>query len=146
MNETYDRVDPVTGEVIGRGVRTVPEGPSLTKQAMKDECDINLIMKRFERTGVITHNVQREAYFADVSDVPDFAQAVEVVRKADEMFSSLPAKLRLEFDNDAAKYVAFCADPANRERMKELGLLELPPEPAVQKVEVVNPAVPPVTP
>lgn len=146
MNEIFDRTDPVTGEVIGRGVRTFTEGPSLTKQSMKDECDINGIMKRFERTGLITHNATRQAYFSDVSDVPDFAGAVDVVRKAEAMFMSLPAKLRARFDNDPASYVQFCTDPANRDEMVQLGLVEVPTVVAPIKVEVTNPVVPPVTP
>lgn len=144
MNEIYDRLDPKTGEVVGRGVRTVCEDPSRTKQSMKEECDINGIMRRFERTGLITHNAQRESYFADVSEVPDFAAAVDVVRKAEEMFLSLPAKLRLQFDNDPAKYVNFCSDAANLEKMQELGLVDKPEVPPVVQVEVVNPTSAPV--
>lgn len=141
--ESYDRLDPVTGEVIGRGVRTVIEGPSLTKQSMSAECDINNIMKRYERTGIVTHNAVREAYFADVSVVPDFAQAVEVVRKAEDMFMTLPANVRARFDNDPAQYVQFCSNPDNRQEMIDLGLMEKPQPPVVQKVEVINPPAPP---
>lgn len=126
-----------------RAVRTTCEGPSLTKQAMRDECDINLIMKRFEKTGVVAHLAKREAYFADVSAVPDFAAAVDIVRKAEDMFMSLPATIRKEFENDAAKYVEFCSDPANLPRMQELGIANKPVRETVQKVEVVNPPVMP---
>lgn len=142
MNEFYDRVDK-DGVIIGRGVRTVCKSVSLTKQAMKEECDINGIMKRFERTGLISHQAKREGYFADVSVVPDFDAAVAIVRKADDMFSSLPAKLRFRFNNDAASYVAFCMDPANTAEMVDLGLIPKPaPKPAPAEVIVVNPAPP----
>lgn len=147
MNEIYNRIDPETGEVVGRGVRTVINEPSRTKQSFKDECDINTIMKRFERTGLITHNNARAAYFDDVSEVPDFAAAVATVRKADEMFMSLPAKLRAEFDNDPQQYVAFCADPANSDRMVELGLKPKPEVVAPMQVQVMNlPVTPSETP
>lgn len=138
MNEIYDRKD-VAGNVIGRGVRTICPEPSLTKQAMQQECDINYIMKRFEKTQTITHLSKRQAYFADVSEVPDFAAAVDIVRKADEMFSSLPAQIRKEFDNDAARYVQFCSDPANLERMRELGIADPLPVQEVVQVQVMNP-------
>jgi len=134
MNEIYERADGT------RGVRTVCLTPSRTKQSMKDECDINGIMKRFERTGTIAHLSQRQAYFADVSSVPDFAQAISVVQEADKMFMSLPAKLRKEFDNDPVKYVEFCADPANIDKMRELGIADPLPKPEVVQVQVVNPA------
>jgi len=139
-----DRIDPKTGEVVGRRVQFICESPSRTKQAMKDECDINSIMKRFERTGTITHLEKRAAYFDDVSQVPDFATAIAVVSQAEAMFMSLPATLRKEFDNDPIRYVEFCADPVNLPRLRELGLAPLEPKPVVQQVEIVNPA--PVSP
>lgn len=142
MPNVTEEIFDENGLLVRRRVRLVCTDPSRTKQAMKAECDINGIMKQFERTGVITHIAKRDAYFADVSVVPDFAQAVQVVRDAEQMFLSLPAKLRLEFDNDPAKYVAFCADPANAARMVELGLVDKPPEPVIQKVEVVNQPAP----
>lgn len=123
MNKLVDRVD-VNGEIIGRRVLTICDEPSLTKQSMRDECDVNGIMQRFERTGLIAHTSQREAYFADVSAVPDFAQAIAVVEKAENMFMSLPAQLRAKFGNDAANYVQFCANPANSDEMVKLGLAE----------------------
>lgn len=142
MPNVIEEVKDADGNVIRRRVRTVFTKPSRTKQSMKEECDINGIMRRFEKTGVITHNAKREAYFADVSEVPDFAQAIEVVRKAEEMFMTLPAKVRLKFENDPAQYVRFCADPANKDAMVELGLMDKAPEQVVQKVEVVNPQAP----
>lgn len=128
MNEVYVRDNGT------RGVRTFTTDPSRTKQSMRDECDINGIMKRFERTGIVTHNAVREAYFSDVSVVPDFAEAIEIVRKAENMFMSMPAKLRAFFENDPARYVQFCSDPVNADKMVELGLRE--PKPAVTPVVV----------
>jgi len=136
-----DRVDPKTGEVVGRRVQFICESPSRTKQAMKDECDINSIMKRYERTNTITHLEKRAAYFDDVSEVPDFATAIAVVSQAEDMFMSLPAVLRKEFDNDPIRYVEFCANPDNLPRLRELGLAPSEPKSVVQKVEVVNPAL-----
>ena len=128
-----------SGTVIRRRVSFVCNTPSRTKQAMKQECDINGIMKRYERTGVVSHLAHREAYFADVSEVPDFATALRVVQDADKMFSSLPAAIRKEFENDPIKYVEFCMTPGNEERMRELGLAEPLPVVPVHRVEVVNP-------
>jgi len=143
MNEIYDRTD-VDGVIIGRGVRLVCTTPSMTKQAMKEECDINGIMKRFERTGLINHQAAREAYFADVSEVPDFASAIAQVNKAEAMFMSLPAKLRAKFNNSAVEYVNFCSDPANRDALVDLGLVDKPaPKPAPVEVIVTNPVTPP---
>jgi len=140
-----DRVDS-NGEVVGRRVRHYCEDVSRTKQSMRDECDINGIMLKYEKTGTIAHVEKRDAYFADVSAVPDFAQAIAVVEQAESMFMSLPAKVRKEFDNDAVKYVEFCADPNNLPRMRELGIASPEPVAVVQKVEVINQPVPATAP
>lgn len=131
----------VDGNVVRRRVQFYCEGESRTKQSMAAECDINAIMKRYERTGIITHLAKRDAYFADVSVVPDFAKAMEVVEKANTMFMSLPATVRKEFMNDPALYVEFCADPKNLPRLRELGLAPPENKAAVVQVEVVSPAV-----
>lgn len=134
INEVLDK----DGNVLRRKVSFICEGESRTKQSMKDECDINNIMKRYERTGLITHLEKRQQYFADVSSVPDFAQAISVVDAAHKMFMSLPANIRKHFENDPAQYVEFCADPSNLEKMREMGIANPEPKPDVFKVEVVN--------
>lgn len=142
MPNVIEEMKDVDGNVVRRRVKFFCQGPSLTKQSMKAECDINGIMKRFEKTGVVTHLAQRQAYFADVSEVPDFATATAVVQKAEAMFMSLPAKIRKEFNNDAAAYVAFCSDPKNVDKMRELGILDPERKPEVVQVEVVNAPAP----
>jgi len=139
MGNVVTEIKDIDGNVVRRRVQFFCEGPSATKQSMKEECDINGIMKRFEKTGVLVHVEKRQAYFDDVSTVPDFAQAVAVVEKAREMFMSLPATIRREFDNDPASYVAFCADPANLDKMRELGIADPVVKPAPVEVVVTNP-------
>ncbi|UDN67537.1 internal scaffolding protein [robinz microvirus RP_40] len=117
--------------------------PSRTRQEFADECDINVLMAKFEATGVISHISQREPFYLDVSDgVLPLADALDVVRAAERAFMSLPAKARAEFDNDAVRFVEFAQDPANKDRMIEWGLAVAPVVPSPQKVEVVNPAAP----
>lgn len=119
--------------------------PSLTRAEFAAECDINNIMAQYEKTGVISH-IRAEGRYLDLTDVPDLQRALTILADADAAFMSLPATVRREFDNDPAKFVTFAQDEANVERMREWGLAEpLPPEPVVQKVEVVNPpqAAPP---
>lgn len=140
MPNIIEEVKDVNGSVLRRRVKFVCDGPSLTKQAMLAECDINGIMKRFEKTGIITHLAKREAYFADVSSVPDFATAIKVVEDAERMFMSLPAQVRKEFENDPVKYVEFCSNPANIDRMRELGIADKLEREPVVKVEVINSA------
>lgn len=128
------RFDLDTGEEI----------PSLTKQSFQDECDINVIMARYEKTGQLDHVNTARPEFGDFAAVPDYQTAMNTVLEANSMFDAMPSGIRDRFGNDPAQLLAFVNDPANREEAIELGIVDRPPpEPAPQKVEVVNSAPPP---
>lgn len=109
--------------------------PGLTKQSMKAECDINGIMKRYEKTGVLQHVRNNVGFYDDVSSVVDYQASLEIVRKAEDMFRSLPAKIRSRFENDPQQYVDFVLDPANKDELIAMG---------VMRSEVVEAGKPPV--
>lgn len=118
---------------------TVCREPTLTKQSEAAACDINLIMKNYDRTGLLPQAV-KEAVFMDVSEVGDFRTALAVIQTAQEGFMRLPAVVRAEFRNDPAEFVDFCSDPGNRARLVELGLVEAEtPPPVVASVEPAQP-------
>ncbi len=93
------------------------------KQSFKDECDVNSILARYAKTGLLTPVVSRPGIFVDVSEVGDYRTAIENVRSAEALFMEIPSGIRAEFDNDPAKFLDFCTDPASEDRMRELGLL-----------------------
>jgi len=99
---------------------------SRTKQAFKDECDINVIMRRFKKVCGTEFLEKFAGYtggeFGDFSNVVDYRSAIEQVRAAEAVFGALPAILRKRFDNDAAAFLDFCQNPDNLEEMVELGL------------------------
>lgn len=111
---------------------------SLTRQSEADAADINKIMARYEKTGVLPVS-QREALFIDVSEMGDYRSAVEQVELVNEYFRQLPAKVRAEFDNEPARLLDFMSDPANEGRARELGLVEKE-EPSAGSVPPVGPA------
>lgn len=94
------------------------------KQEFAEECDINCIMRRYERTG-LEPSVDAGAVFGDFSDVGDFLEAHNRVAAAREAFMSLPSKVREQFANDPAKLIEFCSNPENAEAARELGLMKL---------------------
>ncbi len=120
---------------------TVVCGPGRTKQSMKDECDINLILARHEKTGLLTPVDTRPAMFVDVSGVGDYREAIENVRNAEDLFMQLPSKVRAKFDNDPAEFLDFCSSSENEEEMRDMGLLppleDLVVEPVVEPAPVV---------
>lgn len=114
-----------------------------TRQEYADDCDINVLLARYEKTGVFNHFNAYEPNYLDVSDVPDLQRSLEIISRAQAAFMTLPAATRREFDNDPVKFVTFAQDPANIDRMREWKLAEpLPEPPAPIKVEVTNPSVP----
>ena len=130
--------DPITGEVL----------PSLTRQEFSDECDINGIMKKYEKTGMLPVNGAQPSY-VDFTAVPsDLQEAMRVMMDAETAFMSLPASVRKEFDNDALRFVEYAQNGDNLEQLREWGLAEPEKAPeAPMRVEVVNsPVVPPAEP
>jgi phage internal scaffolding protein len=98
------------------------EDPSRTKQAFKEECDINTILKRFNVTGQLPVGPLQPQY-GDFSGVYDYQTALNAVIAAQDSFNALPAMLRNRFANDPAAFVDFCSDESNREEMTRLGLV-----------------------
>lgn len=122
----------------------VISGESLAVQSQKDETLIPNILDRFTRTG---HLDQRHPMYGDFSDVPaDYMDALAKIKTAEERFSSLPAALRKEFNNDPARLVAWLRDPANKDKAVEYGLIK-PPEKEVSPTKSAGdpPAPPPST-
>lgn len=113
---------------------------SKTDQSMKDEADINTIVRRFGLTGQLPHDVKMPTY-ADLTAVPSFHEAMQLVAEAREAFMEMPADVRTRFGNDAGAFADFCSDPANAEEMVKLGVAvkREPVVESVQKVEIVNP-------
>lgn len=98
-------------------------GRSRTKQAMKDETDINRIVDRFARTGLVTHLAKGSPQYLDVAEVGDYRTAIQRVRDTEVFFEGLPAKIRSGFGNDPAMFLDFMCDPNNEAAAREMGLI-----------------------
>lgn len=122
---------------------TVLTGESMTKQSMKAECDINTIMKKFEKTGLVAHVNERQGQYLDFSEGFDFHECMNRVGRATDMFMTLPAKLREYFRHDPGFFLEFVTDPLNSDKMVELGLKAPPPKPAAPAAAAVPDAPPP---
>lgn len=97
--------------------------PSLTHQSFKAECDIRNIMKRYTKTGVLTHVNSMSPQYLDASVVPDYQESLNLIISAQETFDSLPSTLRKRFNNDPLEFLSFTSDESNRLEMAKLGLL-----------------------
>ena len=118
--------------------------PSLTQQHFKDDCDVNKIIDRYTRTGVVPAELinRSSGVYGDFSDVGDFFDAQQRVANAVQNFESLPSNIRRRFNDDPAQLIAFCNDSKNYEEALKLGLVrkrEVVPDPAPV------PETPPIT-
>lgn len=103
-------------------------GESKTVQSERDSCDINVIVRKYAKTGVLPVDA-REAVYMDVTQIGDYRTMLHQVEMAKGVFAQLPAAARARFDNDVGAFLDFAQDPANEGELVELGLL--PRSPAV---------------
>lgn len=106
--------------IVPRHLKTFDE-PGMTKQSFKDECDINKIMARFQKTGAIDHYAAYAPQY-DVVTSTNLHEAMNIVADAETMFEELPSSLRKKFHNDPSEFLDFVQDENNLEEMRELGL------------------------
>lgn len=109
-------IDPDTGEEL----------VSMTKQAFKDECDINNIMRKYERTGTLDHVASSVPQYGEYMSPYSYQESLNAILFAQEQFSNLPAELRARFGNDPAELLAFMDDPDNLDEAVKLGLVQKP--------------------
>lgn len=116
-----------------------------TKQSFKRETDINRIMEKYVKTGDVSPEAlaQRQATFADVSEIGDFQQCQQQVIDAGRAFMTLPPDLRARFENEPAQLLDFVSQEENREEAIELGIIQ---KPEVEPEASVAPETPPETP
>lgn len=112
-------------------------GAGRSRPEFKDECDVNKIVGRYRTTGFLPQRSGQPVY-GDFTNVDDYQTALEKVRRAQEAFMSLPARLRARVDNDPGKFVAWATDPANVDELRELGLV--PPGEEAPVTDPVTPA------
>ncbi len=93
-----------------------------TKQSFKDECDINNIMAKYQKTGALAH-VNKHAAEYGFATSNDFSESMRIVTQAQDMFDGLPSSIRNRFANDPAQFLDFVQDTNNEKEMQELGLL-----------------------
>lgn len=99
------------------------EKPSLTQQHFKDECDINNIIERFTRTGLLPQYPGEDMQYGDYTTSVDYHEAMTIVAQAKQQFEALPSSVRDKFDNDPAKMLDFVSKKENIEESVRLGLL-----------------------
>lgn len=82
------------------------ELPSRTKQEFKDQCDMNLIVQNFLKTGRLDQIDQAKAQYLDLAATPQsYQESLNLVIGAADAFSSLPANIRAAYDNSVSVFL-----------------------------------------
>ena len=120
--------EPTTSSVIRelckRPGKRDENGPIyFTEQSHKNQCDINKIIDKYDKTGIIKHVSSFEGKFGDLTGV-DFKMMQDKVANARSMFQELPSNIRKEFDNDPGRLLEFMENPDNRKKAEELGIVD----------------------
>jgi len=108
--------------------RSKPEyGPSKTQQHFEPETNLNTLMKRYQRTKTLPQT-QRQPMYGDFTQLPDLGEMQRQMISMNDAFMSLPAKIRKEYDNDPAKFIAAAkrGDKETEELFRKTGLLKEP--------------------
>jgi len=113
---------------------TVNEEPSRTQQQFKDQTNVNNIMKKYLKTGTITHLNTSSGQYGDFSTLTDYQKSLQTVIDANNSFNQLSSEIRKKFGNNPQLLINFLADPKNREEAIDLGLITKPPQPDTQSL------------
>lgn len=123
---------------------------SLTKQSFVAEADINTIVSRYDKSGVLPSG-ERSPTFGDFTNL-DYRRIQNQIVEVNEMFASLPPELRRVHGNDPAALMDWLANPENRDEAIKLGLFpsteaQTPPNPQGNPVSTppTEPVKPPVS-
>lgn len=98
--------------------------PEITQQHQAADCDINNIVRKFNKTGLITHVNNKKPMYGNFSNVQEFKEMQNRIVEVNEQFMQLPAELRAKFGNDPEQLVEFVSNPENTKIAVELGILD----------------------
>lgn len=124
--------------------QTINNEPSLTIQSEKDKCDLEVIRRIYEKSGIM-HNIRTDQpRYGDFTSSRELHDVLLRAQEAQEDFMLLDAQIRRKFDNDPGKLLDYVADPKNREEAIQLGLIKAPAtSPQASQVPQGDKATPP---
>lgn len=99
-----------------------PDSVSKTEQSHKAACDVNKIVARALKSGVLPVRNSATPMFGDFSNM-DFQDIQNKVVAANALFNSLDASIRAKFSNNVVALLNWVADPVNADEARSLGLL-----------------------
>ena len=112
-------------------------GKTLTEQHHAKTCNINAIMARYNKTGLIDHINTYQGRYGDVSGA-DFQTAQNLIAEQETIFHELPANVRRHFHDDPAEYLDQVMTEEGQQKLAQL-LNPAPPAPEVPETPETPP-------
>lgn len=109
---------------------------SKTDQSYKKAVDINNIVAKFMKTGILPQ--KSVGVYGDFTSVPSLEEAYEAINKAADQFYALPASVRKLMDNDPSKMEMWLSDEANYDEALKYGLINAKVQPDQGESDAVN--------
>jgi len=103
--------------------------PTRTKQSEMAACDINNILKRYQKTGQLPDLIKQNPQYGDFTNVLSYQESLNTVAMAQAQFNALDAHIRERFMNDPARFLEFATNPKNNKELIRLGLAVERPAP-----------------
>lgn len=110
----------------------------LVDQSQKNLVDINVIIERYRKTGMLPQFKEKFPLFIDNTGVTSVEEAHDLVQNANMLFQQIPSAVRKLMDNDPRNLIDFVSNEENREICIKYGLLE-PKAVTPAKVEADKP-------
>lgn len=114
---------------------------SKTQQSFKESCDVNNILARYQKTGIIDH-VRKNQEEYGIATGQSFSEAMQLIASATNLFNELPSAARKHFNHDPAAFFDYMNDqdtPPDVALLHELGLTGKPmPMPGVEETPLRN--------
>ena len=101
------------------------KGRKPAQQQFKEDADINSIMRKFQKTGAITHTAKYQGEYGLASGL-ELQQAMNLVTRTQQMFDELPSSIRDRFRNSPQAFLDFVQDERNAAEANELGIALAP--------------------
>ncbi|QXP08576.1 MAG: internal scaffolding protein [Arizlama microvirus] len=96
----------------------------VTKQSDSQDCDINSIFKKYEKTGQLPDLIVKDGRYGDFSSVADYQEAQNIIIHAQQQWENLDEPIRRRFANNPKEFLAFVENPANIDEVEKMGLLK----------------------
>lgn len=98
-------------------------GVSKVKQSESEGTDINVIMRKWQKQGIVPTGSAKTPQYGDFSDMTTYHLGLTQMIEAQADFEALPSAVRKHCDNDPGKFLDLVFDPERQVELVDLGLL-----------------------